>query len=255
MIYVTGDCHASFERFSTHRFPEQKEMTRDDFVIVCGDFGGIWDYLSPSHREVYWMNWLADKPFTLLFVDGNHENFDRLKEYPMVDFHGGKAHKIRENVYHLMRGYVFDLQGKKFFAFGGAQSHDIQDGILDEKDYSSLAECVRDYNWRTRRGEMLRINHISWWERELPTLAEMKRGLRELEKVNFEVDYVITHCLPQDVCAAAGYMKPDRLTDYFNGLILEHKLKFHRWYCGHYHREDTFFGKFIIKYQEIERIL
>lgn len=255
MVYITGDCHADFTRFSTRNFPEQKTMTRDDYVIVCGDFGGIWNFMVPSKDEIYWLNWFSQKPFTLLFVDGNHENFDRLKEFHKVKFHGGMAHKIRDNIYHLMRGYVFDLQGKKFFAFGGARSHDIQDGILNFEDYPSINDCIRDYNARTRRGEMLRINHLSWWADELPTSAEMKRGIRELEKANYDVDFVISHCLPQDVCTAAGYRSADKLTMYFNELLLERKLKFHRWYCGHYHRETTVMGKFIIKYGEIERIV
>lgn len=230
-------------------------MTRDDYVIVCGDFGGVWNFMVPSKDEIYWINWFAQKPFTLLFVDGNHENFDRLKEYPKVKFHGGMAHKIRDNIYHLMRGYVFDLQGKKFFAFGGASSHDIQDGILNFEDYPSINDCIRDYNARTRRGELLRINHLSWWADELPTSAEMKRGIRELEKVNFDVDFVISHCLPQEVCTVAGYRSADKLTMYFNELVLEHKLKFYRWYCGHYHRDEVVMGKFIIKYGEIERVV
>ena len=118
-VYITGDCHAEFGKFSTKRFPEQRELTKEDFVIVCGDFG-VW-HDCPEER--YWLDWLSKKSFALLFVDGNHENFDRLKnEFPVVDFHGGKAHKIRDNVYHLMRGYVFDICGKKFFAFGGVQA-------------------------------------------------------------------------------------------------------------------------------------
>lgn len=40
MIYITGDCHQNYERFNTRNFPEQKEMTKDDYVIICGDFGG-----------------------------------------------------------------------------------------------------------------------------------------------------------------------------------------------------------------------
>ena len=41
MIYITGDTHASFKgRFSTDIFPEQKEMTKEDYLIICGDFGG-----------------------------------------------------------------------------------------------------------------------------------------------------------------------------------------------------------------------
>ncbi len=131
-IYITGDCHADFSKFSTKRFPEQKELNRNDYVIVCGDFG-IW-YDNPEER--YWLDWLSKKAFTILFVDGNHENFDRLNsiEFPVVSFCGGKAHKIRENIYHLMRGYIFNLCGKKIFSFGGASSHDVEDGILDETD-------------------------------------------------------------------------------------------------------------------------
>lgn len=255
MIYITGDTHADFNRFSTKYFSEQKEMTREDYIIICGDFGGIWDYETSSARETYWLNWLETKPFTLLFVDGNHENFDRLKTFPMVNFHGGKAHKIRENIYHLMRGYVFDFEGKKFFTFGGASSHDIQDGILNMSDYNSWGDLARDYNRRTKNGEMLRINHYSWWENELPEWREMKRGIDNLKKVDFKVDYVISHCLPQDVCSAAGYYGSDKLTLYFNSLINEYGLKFYRWYCGHYHNERAIMGNYIMKYEDIERII
>ena len=116
-------------------------MTRDDFVIVCGDFGGIW---ADRPEERYWLNWLEQKKFTLLFVCGNHENFERLyNEFPVVDFHGGKAHRIRENIFHLMRGSVFELCGKKIFAFGGASSHDISDGILDPKDFANKEDVRR----------------------------------------------------------------------------------------------------------------
>ena len=255
MIFITGDTHAEFERFSTKKFPEQKEMTKDDFVIICGDFGGICDFKESSNRETYWLNWLAEKPFTILFVDGNHENFDRLKKLPVVNFHGGKAHKIKDNIYHLMRGYVFELEGKTFFTFGGARSHDIQDGILNIENYESLLSLVHDYNVRTKRGEMLRINHISWWKNELPEPHEMKRGISNLQKVDFKVDYVISHCLPQSIVSYLGYNGFDKLTMYFNSLLQNHHLTFEKWYCGHYHREDAALGKYIIKYRDIERIL
>ena len=102
MIFVTGDCHGDFRKFSTESFPEQKEMTKDDIVIICGDFGAIWDCDGISRFESYWLNWLDEKPFTTVFVDGNHENFDRLtSEFEIVDFHGGKAHKLNNSVYHL----------------------------------------------------------------------------------------------------------------------------------------------------------
>ena len=75
MIFVTGDTHGNFQRFGSKYFPEQKEMSRSDYVIICGDFGGVW---SDTPNERYWLDWLEDKPFTTLFVDGNHENFSLL---------------------------------------------------------------------------------------------------------------------------------------------------------------------------------
>lgn len=71
MIYVTGDIHGDPKRFGTFNFPEQKEMTKNDFVIVCGDFGLYWEK-EESDREEYWLNWLEEKSFTMCFVEGNH---------------------------------------------------------------------------------------------------------------------------------------------------------------------------------------
>ena len=131
MIYVTGDCHADFTRFNTKIFPEQYEMTKDDYVIICGDFGGVWNRFEENKHEKHWMDWLEDRPFTTLFCEGNHENFDRLYSYPVEKWNGGNVHKIRPSVIHLMRGQIFQLCDRKFFVFGGAKSHDIDGGILD----------------------------------------------------------------------------------------------------------------------------
>ena len=35
MIYITGDTHGDFSRFSVEAFPEQKNMTKDDYVTIC----------------------------------------------------------------------------------------------------------------------------------------------------------------------------------------------------------------------------
>ena len=128
MIYATGDLHGNSLRFQPQYFPEQAEMTKDDYMIVCGDFGCVWN---GDKRYAPKLERLVALPFTVLFVDGNHENFDALGEYPVEQWHGGKVHKIRPHVIHLMRGQAFELQGRTFFTMGGAQSHDIADGILD----------------------------------------------------------------------------------------------------------------------------
>ena len=38
-VYVTGDTHRDFSRFQDDAFPEQSQLSKDDFVIICGDFG------------------------------------------------------------------------------------------------------------------------------------------------------------------------------------------------------------------------
>lgn len=251
MVFVTGDCHAKFNKFSVENFPEQKEMTRDDIVIVCGDFG-LWN---DNNEERYWFKWLSEKNFTVAFVDGNHENFDRLysDEFPVVDFHGGKAHKIRDNIYHLMRGYVFEFDGKKFFCFGGASSHDISDGILDRADFDSDEEFMATVKDWYKRWKMFRINHISWWKQELPTEDELTFGLQTLTKNGNKVDYIISHCCPQEIASFCGFWEPDVLTQWFN--MVAHTVQFDKWYFGHYHDNRQIMSKFILLYEKIERVI
>lgn len=212
-IYVTGDCHGSFSRFDTKNFKQQKDMDKEDYVIICGDFGGIWSTDAENRQDKYWLEWLENKSFTTLFVDGNHENFDRLNSYPIEVWNGGKVHKIKSSIIHLMRGQVFSIAGKKIFTFGGAQSHDIQGGIL-EADDPLYREKKRALN---RKGIPYRINHVSWWKEELASEEEMQEAMKNLEAHNYEVDYIITHCCSsdtQEVIGGRGLYKPDRQTDF-----------------------------------------
>ena len=256
MIFVTGDCHGDFRKFSTDSFPEQKEMTKDDIVIICGDFGAIWDCEGMSRFESYWLNWLDEKPFTTVFVDGNHENFDRLtNEFEIVDFRGGKAHKLNDSVYHLLRGEVFDFEGKRFFAFGGARSHDIDDGILSWEDFDTMEEFKETVRiWKKQR-KVFRINHVSWWKEELPSDEDIQNAEKNLAKVDYKVDYVITHCAPQSIVAFLymSHSEPDKLTLYFEDL--SHRLSFRNWFFGHYHEDKKMLDKYILLYDQIIRIL
>lgn len=244
MIYITGDTHSNFDRFELENFSIQTEMTKNDYVIICGDFGGVWTFEEESSREKYWLDWLNTRNFTTLFVDGNHENFTRLyNDYPVEEWHGGKVHKIRDFVLHLMRGEIFDIDGKRFFAFGGAKSHDIQDGILN------LDEEERIYEYR-KRGAYFRIRDFSWWDLELPTEEEMKNGLSNLEKINYRVDYIISHCCPTSIQTILNpSYKKDHLTDYLQEI--SEKCNFKKWYFGHYHDYRQVNSEFILLYEDI----
>ena len=181
------------------------------------------------------------------------ENFNLLYTYPVVDFHGGKAHKIRDNIYHLMRGYVFDICDKKFFAFGGASSHDIQDGILDPDYFVDMDDFRDTYRRWQKYGKMFRVRGVSWWDQEMPNDEEMERGRQSLKAVNNEVDFVISHCAPQEVASLIGFTDRDKLTWYFNELLWD-GLKFNKWLFGHYHNSKQIMGKFILSYEQIIRI-
>ena len=128
MVYVTGDTHRNFSRFSPDRFPEMRAMTKADTVIICGDCGVLW---YGGRRDEIQLALLEDLPFTIAFVVGNHESFTVLSKYPVEEWNGGKVQFLRPHVIHLMRGQVFTLEGHTFFTMGGASSHDVEDGVLD----------------------------------------------------------------------------------------------------------------------------
>ena len=245
MIYITGDCHSDFMRFEEGIFPEQREMTKEDYVIICGDCGGVWQqengrYIKQENRVLDVLN---ERSFTTLFVDGNHENFDRLDAFPVKEWHGGKVHKIRDSVLHLMRGEIFDIDNKKIFAFGGARSHDIRDGILDIDEYEKI------YEYR-KRGAYFRIKDYSWWDLELPTEEEMQNGIKNLEKANYKVDYIITHCCPTNIQTLLNpSYKKDILTDYLQEI--SEKCEFKKWYFGHYHGYRQVNSQFTLLYENI----
>jgi len=226
MIYVTGDTHIPIDIHKlSNRFFNPKGATKETtYLIICGDFGGVWEY-EENAEEKYWLDWLEEKPYTVLFVDGNHENHIKLKSMPIEEWNGGKIHKIRPHVYHLMRGQVFNIDGKKIFTMGGAASHD--------KEY--------------------RRENISWWVDEIPSQEEFDEAFKNLEENNYEVDYVITHCLPDNVQHKLAYWYGhDKLTNFL--FVVDKDLKYKRWYSGHYHVDQDVGERHTVLYSGIIEI-
>lgn len=252
-IYVTGDCHGDWIRFSPEIFPEQKNMTYDDYVIITGDFG-LWHDTPEERRRLAALN---DRPFTTLFIDGNHENFDRLNsgEFAEVDFAGGRADRIREHIYHLKRGYIFTLQGYSFFAFGGARSHDIEDGILDPDGFKTPEEFAQAQQAWTLAGRRFRVNHRSWWKEEMPSEEEMTFAKRNLAEHGNKVDFILTHCGPWRALwnYAPDTALPDRLTAFLEEIGCE--VDFVRWFFGHYHDNKAIMTKYLLLYEQIIRVV
>lgn len=250
MIYVTGDLHGSQEidKLQPENFPEGQKLNKDDFLIVLGDFGLIWHPLRPAQKrslwnpnpppmteqEEYWLRFLSEQPYTTLFLDGNHENFDRLLAYPMKDFHGGRASQIHDTVWYLRRGEIFNLCGKSCFVLGGAQSIDMI--------------------WRTP-GQ-------SWWPQEVPSHEDYKNAQKNLRKYNDAVDFVFTHTCPESIkrqlpldgewSNVAEKMKfVDRTEGMLEGFLAQ--IKFEKWYFAHFHL-DHITERFISVYNSILRV-
>ena len=279
MIYITGDTHGGFQRFNTKNFPQQKQMSRSDYAVVTGDFEGVWD---DSPKETYWLDWLEEKPFTssvqapylsprrkrqgsltplnLLsprdplhwaragapLMDGNHENFDRLGELPVHQWQSGKVRYIRPHVLHLMRGQVFEIGGIAFFTMGGAASHDIQDGILDP----ASPDFEREYWFKRRTRQIFRVKGASWWPEELPSEEEYEEAVRNLKRVNWKVDCILTHCAPTSIQQKLDrHYTPDRLTDFLQ--MVKRRCQFDYWFLGHYHRNCVVDDRFIVQWEQM----
>jgi predicted phosphodiesterase len=43
MIYITGDTHGSHDisKLNTTNFPQQKQLDKEDYLIITGDFGCV----------------------------------------------------------------------------------------------------------------------------------------------------------------------------------------------------------------------
>lgn len=254
MIFITGDCHADFWKLGVGIFPEQKDLTKNDYMIICGDFGGVWarDTSKFRQQEEVWLDWLEKRPYTVLFIDGNHENFDRLYKYPVKEWKGGKVHEIRPSVLHLMRGEIFEICDKKIFTFGGASSHDIDDGILYMDEDEQWRKTARQFDLENK---MYRICGLSWWEQELPTEAEMQNGFDNLEKHKNKVDYIISHTPPASIIAemGQGLYAQDYLTNYLEEI--KQDVEYKKWFFGHMHINANFKEhKSIGIYEQIIRI-
>lgn len=212
MIFITGDTHGQMDtgKLLPGAFPAGESLTRDDFLIVAGDFGAVWDGAEHDKKCLEFWN---GRKYTVLFIDGNHENFDLLTQYQEERWKGGKVHRISENVIHLMRGQVYEIDRKTFFTFGGGISID----------------------------RSLRLPHISWWPQESPSAIEIDAALDNLERYGNKVDYIVTHAAPQsimrnDLCRMKRMLKVDCPTEEFLDYLLNDvKIEYGMWFCGHYH--------------------
>jgi hypothetical protein len=179
-VFVVGDTHGFHE--DHFRFSDKvismvennlgRSLNRNDYLIIAGDFGVIWENEPDSH-EIETLDKLEALPWTTMFIDGNHENFARLRVLPEADGFGGKISLLRDHIVYLrQRGQIYEIDGHKIWCFGGGTSVD--------------------------RDTVPRVKNVSWWKEEEATDAEYIYGIEQLATNNWEVDFAITHAAPQE---------------------------------------------------------
>lgn len=230
MIYITGDTHGEITRFCESGMPGESSWTKDDKLMICGDFGFVWydksdekDY-AKDQRD---LDLLAAKPYDILFIDGNHENFDQLYSYPKAQKYGNEVHVIRDNIFHLQRGRIYTIEGKSFFTFGGAYSID----------------------------KILRREGETWWKQELPSDEEYKTAIATLKECGHKVDYIVTHNAPQTLIRMMGRI-PDIAGSELTGFLdwVWYETEFKKWFFGHWHNDIAVTEKARLLWYDVEKI-
>lgn len=213
MIYITGDTHRNFERI--RQFCDRFDTTTDDIMIILGD-AGI-NYYLDAGDEIK-KDYLSTIPVTLFCIHGNHEaRPESIPSYQEMEWHGGVVYYEDKypNLLFAKDGEIYDLDGKKTIAIGGAYSVD--------KEY------------RLAMG-------AQWFADEQPSEEIKKRVEAALDASNWEVDVVLSHTVP--ICyeptevflKGIDQSKVDKSTERWLGSI-EYKLAYKKWYAGHYHTE------------------
>lgn len=248
MIFITGDTHGQTEivKLSSYNWPQGKTLTKKDYVIIAGDFGLLWKNI-PDEMEKYWIKWLNDKPWTTLFVAGNHENYYRLNSLKMKSMFRSVVGKVSDSIFHLKTGFTYYIDGNKIFCFGGASSIDKHH----------------------------RIENISWWKEEEASFKLCNETLDELGRTGNSVDYVITHTCPTSILLKINQAMKIPIVAYKNGCpentyinsfplkdpdttskflqeVME-RIEFKKWYFGHFHI-DMDIDKFQALYNNIKEI-
>lgn len=220
MLYFTGDIHGDAERLSKNALSMMKQ---GDTLIICGDFGFLWDNTKPEKKA---LNALSRRRYNICFVDGTHENFEILQSYPVVSWNGGQAHKIRDNIYHLMRGQIFTIEGKTIFTMGGGEDPEMEP---DENEDASV-------------------------HKEIPTSQELMNGVAALEQRQYKVNFIVTHEPPARtrdflLLSANKSLRVTALGAYFDALAKQ--AQYGKWFFGSMHVDRFVSDKQIALFRNI----
>ena len=224
MFYFVSDIHGHIRLDNLKKNIQKICLNSEDFLIILGDAGIVWS--EQKNKEVY--EFYNNLPCMVLFIDGNHENFSLLNQYPKSSWNGGTIRLITSNIIYLMRGEIFKINNIKFFTFGGGFS---------AKRLSNTSP-------------------VFIWDEELPCEDEYQNAWKNIEKHKNTVDYILTHSAPSKVLEHLNlprYSEEEKLINFLDKI--NQTLSFKQWFLGHYHIDASFDEYFILfnDYYKIER--
>ena len=211
MIVATGDMHGEYGRLLEidRYFSNYNDQSK--YLIVAGDFGYLF---KNDFSENKLLDDIEARDYTIIVVPGNHENYDAFMKYDIVDFFGAKAYKIRNNIFYICRGEIFELNEKSFLCIGGGYSID---------------------RYMRRRG-------VSFWDEEMPTDEEYKYIAENIARYRKndkkKIDYIITHTAP---LSGLLYLGKDHgqqeypLNNFLEYVREELAEEYEHWFYGHLH--------------------
>ena len=214
MVYITGDIHGQVLRIS--QMIARYEITSDDIIVLLGDVG--LNYYGNTHGDRNRKEMLNRLGIKILCIHGNHEmRPESLNTYREEQWNGGTVfvEDAFPNLLFAKDGEVYDLEGRKAIAIGGAYSVD---------------------KWyRLQR-------HLHRFPDEQPSEAIKTNVEERLDALNWKVDLVLTHTCPYRYIPREAFLggvdqsTVDNSTELWLDTIAE-KLDYQSWYCGHWHIE------------------
>ena len=214
MVYITGDIHG--EVFRVSEMIAKYEITPKDVIVILGDVG--MNYYGNKRGDRHRKKKLNKHGIPILCIHGNHEmRPESLITYREDQWHGGTVYVEEEfpNLFFAKDGEVYDLEGTKAIAIGGAYSVD---------------------KWYRLQMD------LHWFPDEQPSAEIKARVEKKLEELNWQVDVVLTHTCPQSYTPTEAFLPGldqstvDKSTELWLDTI-EKKLNYNAWYCGHWHIE------------------
>lgn len=213
MIHVTGDTHGDIGYFKPCAYCRDPGWGAEDKIIITGDFGFVMKGEENYPQEKEKLDYLASKPYEILFVDGNHEGFPSLMSYPEEIRYGAPVRRVRDNIFWLQRGCIYTIEGKTIFTMGGAASRD----------------------------KALKMYEGKYFPEEIPTQEEHTRAWVNLYDHGLKVDYIITHTVPKTFVYELVGNYPSGYDDDVNLLRLLFEIycevEFKKWFFGHFHED------------------